>query len=65
MDEKSILAGLVSRLGQHGAALQIGTTQASVSRWLSGKHQISPGMKKLIRLAGGTDEANLERTDKP
>lgn len=56
MDEKSILAELVSRLGQAGAASKIGTSQASVSRWLTGKHEISPGMKKLIRLAGEPDE---------
>lgn len=59
MDEKSILLGFVSRLGQAGAASLIGVSQPTVSRWLAGKNGISPGMKKLIRMAVSDDQGKV------
>lgn len=66
MDTLSTLKGLVERHGPVDAADMIGVTYTTVWRWLSGKHAISPGMAKLIRLAGESDEqgAVLETPDK-
>lgn len=65
MDEMSILRDLVSRFGQLGAAYAIGVTQPTVSRWLSGKSAISPGMKKLIRLTVAADGKDMESAVQP
>ncbi len=66
MDTLSILKRLVDRHGEPGAALLIGVSQPTVWRWMRGKHKISPGMERLVRLAGASDEGpDLESKDEP
>ena len=66
MDTLSILKRLVDRHGPIRAATMIGVQYPTVWRWLNGKHRISPGMERLVRLAGASNEsADLESKDEP